>query len=90
MVKEPGTGFDHELILPTRQVWKAVFENPSIKLARITVEGPVENAGAQKTTGKIYSLDCTGEDAGKINRDEVETAQETLQLQQGKSNEARN
>jgi hypothetical protein len=73
VVKEPtGISFDDELMQPTRQVWKALFEDPSIKAAKITVEGPVTSVGGQKSTGTIYWLECTREDASQINWDEVE------------------
>ena len=67
VVKEPtGVSYEAEMILPTRQVWKALFEDPSIKGAKITVEGPVESLGGKKETGEIYELECTREDANQI------------------------
>ncbi len=73
VIKEPtGISFDDELMQPTRQIWKALFEDPSTKAAKITVEGPVTSVGGQKSTGTIYWLECTREDASQINWDEVE------------------
>ncbi len=67
VINEP-TGANHEQdeILPTRQVWKAIFEDPSIKAAKITVEGPVETPGGKKATGVIYEMRCTKEQANRI------------------------
>jgi hypothetical protein len=57
---------------PTRQVWTALFEDSNIKTAKITVEGPVVSVGGQKSTGTLYWLECTREDASEINSDAVE------------------
>jgi hypothetical protein len=73
VVKEPtGISFDDELIQPTRQIWKALFEDSNIQDAKITVEGPVVSVGGQKSIGELYSLSCTREDANQINWDGVE------------------
>jgi len=40
--------------------------DPSIKAAKITVEGPVESLGGKKETGEIYELECTREQASQI------------------------
>jgi hypothetical protein len=73
VIKEPtGVSYELEEILPTRQVWKALFEDPSIKAAKITVEGPVESLGGKKETGEIYELECNREDASQIDWDNVD------------------
>ncbi len=73
VLKEPtGISFNHELMEPTRQVWKAIFTDPSIKAAKINVEGPLESVGGKSSTGTIYSLECTREDAEQIDWDNVE------------------
>jgi hypothetical protein len=73
VVKEPtGISFDDELMQPTRQIWKALFEDSNIQSTKITVEGPVVSVGGQKSTGDLYSLSCTREDANQINWESVE------------------
>jgi len=72
-LKEPtGISYEQEEILPTRQIWKAMFEDPSIKGAKITVEGPVKSLGGKSETAPIYELECTKEEAQQINWDEVD------------------
>jgi hypothetical protein len=73
VVKEPtGISFDGELMQPTRQIWKALFEDQNLKSAKITVEGPLVSVGGKKSAGPLYWLECTREDASQINWDEVE------------------
>jgi hypothetical protein len=72
-VKE-GTGisYEHEMILPTRQIYKAIFEDASIQAAKITAEGPLKSLGGKSSVGPIYELECTKEQASQINWDEVD------------------
>ncbi len=53
-VQEP-VGFmnDVELILPTRQIWKAIFTDPQFRNGTITVSGPVK-AGRGKETSVFF------------------------------------
>jgi hypothetical protein len=67
VINEPtGVNREQEEILPTRQVWKAIFEDPSVRAAKITVEGPVESPGGKTETGVIYEMQCTKAQASRI------------------------
>jgi hypothetical protein len=73
VTKEPtGISYEQENILPTRQIFKAMFEDPSIRAAKITAEGPVKTLGGKSQTGKIFELECTKDQASQIDWDNVD------------------
>jgi hypothetical protein len=63
--------FNKELIQPTRQIWKALFEDSNIKKAKIMVGGPVA-LNEQESARLLYSLECSRENASQINWDASE------------------
>lgn len=72
-VKEPtGVSDDDELILPTRQMWKAMFTDPRFQSGTITVSGPATSVGGKSSTGVYYSLSCDQQAAQQIDWDKVD------------------
>jgi hypothetical protein len=73
--KEPvGISFDDEMIQPTRQIWKAMFDDPAFQSGQITVEGPTESQGGIKSTSPIYVLTCDRANDKEIAWDTVEAS----------------
>jgi DNA-binding beta-propeller fold protein YncE len=68
-VQEP-VGFlnEVELILPTRQIWKAMFTDPQFQNGTITVSGPVKTTRGKETkeTSVLFTLSCDRGAASKI------------------------
>jgi serine/threonine-protein kinase len=71
-VHEP-VGFlsDVELVLPTRQMWKAMFTDPEFQKGTITVSGPVKTKRG-KETSPLFTLSCDRGTASKIDWNNVD------------------
>jgi hypothetical protein len=63
---------DTEMIEPTRQIWKALFADPTFQSGTITVSGPVISIGGKPATDVYYSLTCDRRAAGRIDWDKVD------------------
>jgi hypothetical protein len=61
-----------QLIEPTRQMWKALFNDPQFQSGTITVKGPVTTVGGKNETGSYYTLTCDRYAASQINWDNVD------------------
>ncbi len=74
-VQEPfGLNTGAELIEPTRQLWKAMFEDPEFQEATIVVSGPTVTTGGQHGTGEYFVLKCNRSDEAGIDWDTVEAS----------------
>ena len=72
-VKEPtGISTDLELIQPTAQIWKGLFEDPNFQSGTITVSGPVTSVGGVNSNGPLFMLSCDRTAASQINWDNVD------------------
>ena len=72
VIKEStGISTDHELIEPTRQLWKALFADSKFQRGRITVSGPTTTAGGKDQTSKLFTLTCDRGAAEQIDWDNV-------------------
>jgi serine/threonine-protein kinase len=71
-VQEP-VGFinEVELVLPTRQMWKAMFTDPQFQNGTIMVSGPVKTAHG-KETSLFFTLSCDRVAASKIDWNNVD------------------
>jgi DNA-binding beta-propeller fold protein YncE len=71
-VQEP-VGFinEVELVLPTRQIWKAMFTDPEFRDGTITVSGP-EKTRRGKETSILFTLSCDRGAASQLNWDNVD------------------
>jgi hypothetical protein len=63
---------DTEMIEPTRQIWKALFADPTFQSGTITVSGPVTAIGGKPATDIYFSLTCDRRAAGKIDWDTID------------------
>jgi len=63
---------DTEMIEPTRQIWKALFTDPTFQSGTITVSGPVTSISGKPATDIYYSLTCDRRAAGRIDWDTVD------------------
>jgi hypothetical protein len=63
---------DQQVILPTRQMWKALFSDARFQYGTITVSGPVKTIGGETETGTYYTLTCDRNSASQINWDNVD------------------
>jgi DNA-binding beta-propeller fold protein YncE len=63
---------DVELVLPTRQVWKAMFTDPQFRNGTITVSGPAKNTIRGKVARVLFTLSCDRHAASQIDWDNVE------------------
>jgi len=72
-VKEP-TGIDSnlELVQPTRQIWKAMFEDSNFQSGRIEVDGPLTSVGGKSSTGPFFTLSCDRSAASQIDWNNVD------------------
>ncbi|MCV7174800.1 hypothetical protein [Mycolicibacterium sphagni] len=68
------TGIDNdiELIQPTRQIWKTLFEDPRFQGGIITVSGPATTVGGKSDTSTYFTLACDRDAAGQIDWDHVD------------------
>ncbi len=72
-LKEPaGISAGLELVDPTAQIWKGLFEDPRFHSGVITVSGPLTSQGGQSSTGPMFTLGCNRSDADQINWDQVD------------------
>jgi hypothetical protein len=67
-----GDNSGSELIAPTRQLWKAMFEDPKLQDAQIIVSGPTNTIGGKHEKGVYFSLSCTRMDDEQINWNSVQ------------------
>lgn len=66
-LKEPaGISAGLELIVPTAQIWKGLFEDSRFNSGHITVSGPLVSQGGKSSTGAMFTLDCNRSDADQI------------------------
>jgi hypothetical protein len=74
-VQEP-VGFikEVELILPTRQIWKAMFTDPQFQNGTITVSGPVKTMRGKETkeTSVLFTLSCDRGAASQIDWNNID------------------
>ncbi|MGO9101112.1 MAG: hypothetical protein ACLP9Y_17360, partial [Mycobacterium sp.] len=71
-VQEPvGWINDVELMLPTRQIWKAMFADPQFQNGTITVSGPVKTMRG-KETSVLFTLSCDRRAASQIDWNNVD------------------
>jgi hypothetical protein len=61
-----------ELIAPTRQLWKTMFEDPKLQDAQIIVSGPGTSVGGKHGKRVYFSLLCNRADDEQINWDSVQ------------------
>lgn len=72
-LKQPaGISAGDELIVPTAQIWKGLFEDPRFNSALITVSGPLVSQGGKSSTGAAFTLSCDRSDADLIDWDTVD------------------
>jgi sugar lactone lactonase YvrE len=71
-VQEP-VGFvnEIELVLPTRQMWKAMFTDPHFQSGTITVSGPAKTLRG-KDTSVLFTLSCDRSAASQIDWNNVD------------------
>lgn len=68
-VKDFAPFADLELIAPTRQIWKALFEDSNFQHGTITVKGP-PMPGVSRISA-LFTLSCDRNAASRINWDNV-------------------
>ena len=74
-VQEPvGFIYDVELVLPTRQMWKAMFADPHFQHGTITVSGP-QTSPRGKETSVFFTLSCDRGAASRIDWNNAEATQ---------------
>jgi hypothetical protein len=72
-LKEPtGISAGLELVDPTAQIWKGLFEDPRFRSGLITVSGPLVSQGGKSSDGPMFTLDCNRGDADQIDWDQVD------------------
>jgi hypothetical protein len=72
-VKEPtGISTDLELIQPTAQIWKGLFEDSNFQNGTIEVDGPLTSVGGISSNGPLFTLSCDRNAASQINWDNVD------------------
>jgi hypothetical protein len=75
-IEEPIRGAsgkaDTEMIEPTRQIWKALFTDPTFQSGTITVSGPTTAMGGKPATDVYFSLTCDRRAAARIDWDTVD------------------
>lgn len=72
-LKEPaGISAGLELIVPTAQIWKGLFEDSRFNSGLITVSGPLVSQGGKNSTGPMFTLSCNRTDADLIDWDTVD------------------
>lgn len=63
---------DEQLILPTAQIWKALFNDPQFQSGTVTVKGPVPMARGDDQIATYFALTCDRAAASKINWDHTD------------------
>jgi hypothetical protein len=72
-VKQPtGISTDLELIQPTAQIWKGLFEDPNFQSGTIEAEGPLTSVGGVSSNGPLFTVSCDRNAAAQINWDAVD------------------
>ena len=69
-VKDFAPLIDLELIAPTRQIWKAMFEDSNFQHGTITAKGPP--AEGVNSISTLFTLSCDRHAASQINWDSVD------------------
>lgn len=73
-VKQPaGISTGTELVDPTRQIWKAMFEDSQFQHGTITVEGPVTSVGGKNSNAPLFTPACNRSAASQIDRGNVDS-----------------
>ena len=49
---------DSQLLLPTRQMWKAMFTDAQFQSGTISVSGPVTTIGGKSKTDLLFTISC--------------------------------
>ncbi len=71
-IKTPaGISAGLEVVGPTEQIWKGLFEDSRFNSGLITVSGPLVSQGGKSSNGPLFSLDCNRSDADLIDWDTV-------------------
>jgi|SRR5271166_4304211 len=63
---------DRQLLLPTRQMWKAMFTDAQFQSGTISVSGPVTTIGGKSKTDLLFTLSCDRDAASQIDWNNVE------------------
>jgi hypothetical protein len=63
---------DDELLLPTRQIWKALFTDPQFQNGTITVSGPTTSVGGKSEISPLFNLFCDRDAASQIDWNNVQ------------------
>jgi hypothetical protein len=63
---------DDQLVLPTAQVWKALFSDPQFQSGTVTVKGPVPDKHGNNNVQTYFTLTCDRAAASKINWDKTD------------------
>lgn len=63
---------DMQLIMPTRQMWKALFADPQFQSGTINVSGPATTIGGKSKTDVFYTLSCDRDAASQIDWNNVD------------------
>ncbi len=63
---------DEQLVVPTAQMWKAMFTDAQFQNGTITIQGPVSTAAGKTELATYFSLACDRAVASKINWDTVD------------------
>jgi len=72
-VKEPsGISTDLELIQPTAQIWKGLFEDPNFQGGTIEVKGPTTSVGGKSGNSLLFTLSCDRSAASQIDWNHVD------------------
>jgi hypothetical protein len=72
-IKEPaGISAGLELIDPTAQIWKGLFEDSRFQSGVITVLGPLTSVGGQSSAGPLFTLGCNRADDSQIDWNTVD------------------
>jgi hypothetical protein len=74
-VKEPaGISSNLELIQPTAQIWKGLFEDRKFKGGIIEVKGPATSVGGKTTNSDLFSLSCDRQASNQIDWNDVQAS----------------
>jgi hypothetical protein len=63
---------DMQLVMPTRQMWKALFADPQFQSGTVSVSGPVTTIGGKSKTDVFYTLSCDRDAASQIDWNNVD------------------
>lgn len=72
-VKKPsGISSDLELIQPTAQIWKGLFEDPNFQGGTIEVKGPTTSVAGKSGNSPLFTPSCNRSAASQIDWDHVD------------------